>query len=70
MGLFLGPLGCGTDRSVCPSMGRRFITSLCLLAYSAKQEFLFLTAAPDAGRSLRETHFPEELKVGTARPRH
>ncbi|XP_060024814.1 carbohydrate sulfotransferase 10 isoform X1 [Lagenorhynchus albirostris] len=32
-------------------------------AYSAKQEFLFLTAAPDAGRSLRETHFPEELKL-------
>lgn len=46
------------------------LTSLCLLAYSTKQEFLFLTAAPDAGRSLRETHFPEELKVGTARPRH
>ncbi|XP_059798731.1 carbohydrate sulfotransferase 10 isoform X1 [Balaenoptera ricei] len=32
-------------------------------AYSAKQEFLFLTTAPDAGRSLRETHFPEELKL-------
>ncbi|MBV94406.1 Carbohydrate sulfotransferase 10, partial [Eschrichtius robustus] len=31
--------------------------------YSAKQEFLFLTTAPDAGRSLRETHFPEELKL-------
>ncbi|MXQ90147.1 hypothetical protein E5288_WYG017355 [Bos mutus] len=31
-------------------------------AYSAKQEFLFLTAVPDAGRLPGETHFPEELK--------
>ncbi|XP_043323878.1 carbohydrate sulfotransferase 10 isoform X3 [Cervus canadensis] len=31
-------------------------------AYSAKQDFLFLTAVPDVGRSPGETHFPEELK--------
>lgn len=31
-------------------------------AYSAKQEFLFLTAVPDTGRSPGETHLPEELK--------
>ncbi|KAB1256966.1 Carbohydrate sulfotransferase 10 [Camelus dromedarius] len=31
-------------------------------AYSARQEFLFLTAMPDAGRSPGEKRFPEELK--------
>ncbi|KAG8504891.1 Carbohydrate sulfotransferase 10, partial [Galemys pyrenaicus] len=31
-------------------------------AYSAKQEFLFLTAMPDAGKLPREKQFPEELK--------
>ncbi|EPY75726.1 carbohydrate sulfotransferase 10 [Camelus ferus] len=31
-------------------------------SYSARQEFLFLTAMPDAGRSLGEKRFPEELK--------
>ncbi|XP_024905579.1 carbohydrate sulfotransferase 10 isoform X2 [Pteropus alecto] len=31
-------------------------------AYSAKQEFLFLTAMPDMGKSPGENRFPEELK--------
>lgn len=53
---------------VCPTppCGKTF-EPLCLLAYSAKQDFLFLTAVPDVGRSPGETHFPEELKVSMAR---
>lgn len=31
--------------------------------YSAKQEFLFLTTVPEAGRFAEEKHFPGELKV-------
>lgn len=31
-------------------------------AYGAKQEFLLLTAVPDAGKPPGEKHFPEELK--------